>query len=133
MTVHFQSRPANGCRRNEIPRIAEGKYLKLLYALHENLGTLEVSEVRRLCPDCICLQNAQRRKSSPFIALKAFSKKPRTLRLHRSEHQLWIFEMMLFCLTPAYIVHKAFLSVDCKSPLINFQRIKIDRGSIVAK
>lgn len=39
-------------RRNEIPRIAEGKYLKLLYAFHEEFGTLEVSDVASLCPRC---------------------------------------------------------------------------------
>ncbi len=39
-------------RRNEVPRIAEGKYLKLLYALHEQMGTLDVEDVSRLCPRC---------------------------------------------------------------------------------
>ncbi|MEM3030585.1 MAG: HNH endonuclease [Candidatus Micrarchaeia archaeon] len=39
-------------RRNAVPRIAEGKYLKLLHALHDGLGTLDVSDVRTLCPRC---------------------------------------------------------------------------------
>jgi hypothetical protein len=38
-------------RRNEVPRIAEGKYLKLLYAIHEARGTLDC-EPKSLCPSC---------------------------------------------------------------------------------
>ena len=37
--------------RNELPRIAEGKYLKLLYALHEKKGTLNAIPTD-LCPSC---------------------------------------------------------------------------------
>lgn len=37
--------------RNALPRIAEGKYLKLLYALHEKRGTLNAVPVD-LCPAC---------------------------------------------------------------------------------
>lgn len=33
-------------------RIAEGKYLKYLYSLHEKRGTLNVSTVTELCKDC---------------------------------------------------------------------------------
>lgn len=33
-------------------RIAEGKYLKYLYSLHEKRGTLEVDNVKQLCPEC---------------------------------------------------------------------------------
>ncbi len=33
-------------------RIAEGKYLKYLYSLHEKQGTLDVEDVRELCPKC---------------------------------------------------------------------------------
>jgi hypothetical protein len=39
-------------KRNKIPRIAEGKYLKLIYSLHERNGTLNVSDVSKLCPKC---------------------------------------------------------------------------------
>jgi Post-segregation antitoxin CcdA len=39
-------------RRYEVPRIAEGKYPKLLYSLHEQKGTLGISDVSQLCPDC---------------------------------------------------------------------------------
>jgi len=39
-------------RRYEVPKIAEGKYLKLLYALHEQMGTLDVKDVSQLCPKC---------------------------------------------------------------------------------
>jgi 5-methylcytosine-specific restriction endonuclease McrA len=38
-------------RKDEIPRIAEGKYLKLLYALHEERGTLD-SVPLDMCPNC---------------------------------------------------------------------------------
>jgi len=38
-------------RRYEVPRIAEGKYFKLLYALHEQMGTLNVRRFP-LCPKC---------------------------------------------------------------------------------
>ena len=38
-------------RRYEIPRIAEGKYLKFLYSLHEERGTLDAGrkDLERLC------------------------------------------------------------------------------------
>ncbi len=40
-------------RRYELPRIAEGKYLKLLYTLHEQTGTLNARDVAtQLCPKC---------------------------------------------------------------------------------
>jgi len=39
-------------KRYEIPRIAEGKYLKLLYSLHENTNTLNLEDVSQLCPHC---------------------------------------------------------------------------------
>jgi hypothetical protein len=38
--------------RYKVPRIAEGKYLKLLYQLHEQLATLDVEEIPSLCPRC---------------------------------------------------------------------------------
>jgi hypothetical protein len=38
--------------RNKLPRIAEGKYLKLVYSIHESNGTLDVSDVSLLCPRC---------------------------------------------------------------------------------
>jgi 5-methylcytosine-specific restriction endonuclease McrA len=37
--------------RNALPRIAEGKYLKLLYSLHEKHGTLDAVPVA-LCSSC---------------------------------------------------------------------------------
>ncbi len=41
-------------RRNEVPRIVEGKYLKELYALHESKGTLGIDRknLEKLCKDC---------------------------------------------------------------------------------
>jgi hypothetical protein len=41
--------------KDEIPRIAEGKYLKLLYDLHDKRGTLNVNKKelgRTMCPVC---------------------------------------------------------------------------------
>ncbi len=42
-------------KRNELPRIAEGKYLKLLHQLHEQTDTLNTNTKDRatqLCPKC---------------------------------------------------------------------------------
>lgn len=41
--------------KDEVPRIAEGKYLKLLYSLHEKAGTLNTDKnelKQKLCPKC---------------------------------------------------------------------------------
>ncbi|MFA5364121.1 MAG: HNH endonuclease [Candidatus Bathyarchaeia archaeon] len=38
--------------KDGVPRIAEGKYLKLVYSIHENNGTLGVTDVSVLCPRC---------------------------------------------------------------------------------
>jgi len=38
--------------KDEYHRIAEGKYLKILYRLHQERGTLNISEVKQLCIDC---------------------------------------------------------------------------------
>lgn len=41
--------------KDEIPRIAEGKYLKLIYELHKNAGTLNINKDYlkvKLCPNC---------------------------------------------------------------------------------
>ena len=41
--------------KDKVPRIAEGKYLKLLYTLHEKLGTLDINKDKlkiELCPKC---------------------------------------------------------------------------------
>lgn len=40
--------------RDKIPGIAEGKYLKLLFGLHEKMGTLNVSrdQIQQLCCKC---------------------------------------------------------------------------------
>ena len=41
-------------RRYEIPRVTEGKYLKLLYQLHDEKNTLDAgrADLERLCKDC---------------------------------------------------------------------------------
>jgi len=51
-------------RRYELPRIAEGKYLKLLYRLHSEKGTLDAgrTDIERLCKECeighVCEESA---------------------------------------------------------------------------
>jgi hypothetical protein len=42
-------------KKDEIPRIAEGKYLKLLYGLHEQRGSLDIDKndlKNKMCPRC---------------------------------------------------------------------------------
>jgi len=39
-------------KRYDVPRIAEGKYLKLLCSLHEKMDTLDVKNISKLCPRC---------------------------------------------------------------------------------
>lgn len=41
-------------RRYEVPRVVEGKYLKLLYQLHEDKETLNINhaDLERLCKNC---------------------------------------------------------------------------------
>lgn len=41
-------------RRDDVPRVAEGKYLKLIYKLHEEKGTLDAgrADIKRLCDGC---------------------------------------------------------------------------------
>jgi len=38
--------------RDDLPRVAEGKYLKLLHGLYAAAGTLDVQDVSVLCPRC---------------------------------------------------------------------------------
>jgi 5-methylcytosine-specific restriction endonuclease McrA len=66
-------------RRNKVPRVTEGKYLKLLYKLHSEKGTLDVgrANLEKLCNGCelgylcaesvltvYCLESILRRKRS---------------------------------------------------------------------
>lgn len=51
----FESVPNSSLSKMDLPpRIAEGKYLKLLYKLHSEKGTLDVgrADLERLCKDC---------------------------------------------------------------------------------
>ena len=63
--------------KDEVPRVAEGKYLKLLHPMHEGMGTLDAgrADLERLCRDCevgylceeskltvYCLESVMRRK-----------------------------------------------------------------------
>lgn len=59
-------------------RIAESKYLKLLYHLHELRGTLDYSDVKELCKSCdmtnICTENKTVEKLSVFCIEGCFKK-----------------------------------------------------------
>ncbi len=63
-------------RRNELPRIVEGKYLKLLYALHEKEGTLDINnkDLEKLCENCQ-LENLCEETSLTVFCLESILKK----------------------------------------------------------
>jgi hypothetical protein len=68
-------------RKDDISRIAEGKYLKLLYELHEKNGTLETSKDRLgeiLCPECdlrtSCIREGHEGKLTVYCLEGIFSK-----------------------------------------------------------
>ena len=49
--------------KDKVPRIAEGKYLKLLYDFHEKMGTLDIDKkslTSKLCPKCDLKQNCEK-------------------------------------------------------------------------
>ncbi|MEM2636957.1 MAG: hypothetical protein QXL15_01265, partial [Candidatus Korarchaeota archaeon] len=57
----------------EVPRIAEGKYLKFLYEILENKGLLEldINEIKKkICPKCdikyLCVKEGSVGKLSPL-------------------------------------------------------------------
>ena len=59
-------------------RIAEGKYLKYLYSLHEKRGTLDVSTVTELCRECdmrkLCERDDSVEKLSVYCIEGCFGK-----------------------------------------------------------
>jgi hypothetical protein len=63
-------------RRYEVPRIAEGKYLKLLYSLHEKMGTLDISDVTKLCPKCDLATKCPEKERLTVYCLEGIFKKP---------------------------------------------------------
>ena len=61
--------------RYKVPRIAEGKYLKLLYSLHEEMGTLDVHDVSRLCGRCdLYTKCPEKRKLTVYCLEGVFTK-----------------------------------------------------------
>lgn len=62
-------------RRYEVPRIAEGKYLKLLYSLHEQMGTLNISDVSKLCPECDLESKCPEKEKLTVYCLEGIFKK----------------------------------------------------------
>lgn len=62
---------------DNIPRIAEGKYLKLLYDLHENNGTLNISisELQKLCKVCDLEPKCPEKQKLTIYCLEGFLKK----------------------------------------------------------
>lgn len=68
--------------KDKIPRIAEGKYLKLLYELHERLGTLNTTKddlTIKLCPKCdmpnICKDEGHEGKLTVYCLEGLFTRK----------------------------------------------------------
>lgn len=57
-------------RRYDLPRIAEGKYLKLLYSLHEENGTLDISDVSKLCGCCDLFEKCPEKKKLTVYCLE---------------------------------------------------------------
>lgn len=47
--------------RYNLPRIAEGKYLKLLYSLFEGKGLLNIQDVKQICEQCDLLQKCPKK------------------------------------------------------------------------
>lgn len=62
-------------RRNEVPRIAEGKYLKLLYSLHEEIDTLNTSDVSKICPKCDMQPKCPEKEKLTVYCLEGIFKK----------------------------------------------------------
>lgn len=62
-------------RRYEVPRIAEGKYLKLLYSMHEQKGTLNVFDVSMLCPECDMTSKCPEKEKLTVYCLEGIFKK----------------------------------------------------------
>lgn len=67
--------------KDAVPRIAEGKYLKLLYDLHKNLDTLAVNKNElktKLCPKCdmeaVCKKEGHEGKLTVYCLEGIFSK-----------------------------------------------------------
>lgn len=55
--------------RDNHHRIAEGKYLKYLYFLHEKQGTLDVDNVKQLCSECNMQTNCERDDSGGKLSV----------------------------------------------------------------
>jgi len=70
--------------KDSIPRIAEGKYLKLLYELHNNCGTLNVDKKEltiKLCPICdmkdVCIKEGHEGKLTVYCLEGRFTRNKR--------------------------------------------------------
>jgi len=65
--------------KDEHHRIAEGKYLKLLYKLHEQRVTLDIDDVKLLCPKCdmgnLCKKEGKIGKLTVYCLEGCFLKK----------------------------------------------------------
>lgn len=68
--------------KDQIPRIAEGKYLKLLYELHDKLGTLNIDKSKlmvELCPKCdmknLCIKEGHESKLTVYCIEGIFNKR----------------------------------------------------------
>jgi hypothetical protein len=68
--------------KDKIPRIAEGKYLKLLYEMHDKLGTLNTDKnelKNKLCPICdmpdLCKEEGHEGKLTVYCLEGVFTRK----------------------------------------------------------
>ena len=57
-------------RRYELPRIAEGKYLKLLCSLHEENGMLDTNDVSELCGCCDLFEKCPEKQKLTLYCLE---------------------------------------------------------------
>ena len=62
--------------RYNVPRIAEGKYLKLLHRLHKRNGTLNLSDVAQLCPRCDLQSECPEKQKLTVYCLEGIFTKP---------------------------------------------------------
>lgn len=55
-------------RKDEVPRVAEGKYLKLLFEMHAEEGTLDVdrASLSHLCDRCAVRRRCQARRLTVY-------------------------------------------------------------------
>jgi hypothetical protein len=76
-----------------MPRIAEGKYLEPPCAMHQQMGTLDIKEVSKLCPRCDLKLVPREAEAHSPLPRRSLPKKehlmPQSLSLLLEELQIW--------------------------------------------